>query len=390
MNHFRDIPNPVLVIILQFLGKPEDFSLLFSVGKSFNERFDVQDRELWGMISSLYNIRMPRSGSPGRGNNRSLRSRSNYRRLFFTSYYKYKKQVLEKHDMLVLFSKELLEKKTDKPQQLRKLITKFFPDIYDLNPNWQCLSFENNTILTLAARYCHLKSMKLLVESYSADMNVGDMGGFTPLILCAFCGFMEGVQYCIKKGADIYCHGRLRSGASLTAEHWAACQGHLEIFYYLRSIRLRDNRKKTKVGNGLNSAVEELVVSVGEESQKDMIASSTQNRLFNYDSATFDEIFFLGHNPTTENLQQLPSSSSGCFSSTALKETISQLSDGSSSSISGDSTSSSYVSTAKYDGSFCICGRGFVGNMIACEMTGCEVEWFHFECVGLTKEVRCI
>jgi hypothetical protein len=33
---------------------------------------------------------------------------------------------------------------------------------------------------------------------------------------------------------------------------------------------------------------------------------------------------------------------------------------------------------------YCICGRGFDGDMVACEAEGCMVEWYHFGCVGLT------
>jgi hypothetical protein len=30
------------------------------------------------------------------------------------------------------------------------------------------------------------------------------------------------------------------------------------------------------------------------------------------------------------------------------------------------------------------------GNMIACENPECSIEWFHFACVGLLKEVCCV
>ena len=35
---------------------------------------------------------------------------------------------------------------------------------------------------------------------------------------------------------------------------------------------------------------------------------------------------------------------------------------------------------------YCKCKRVSFGNMIACENTDCAIEWFHFECVGLTVE----
>lgn len=37
---------------------------------------------------------------------------------------------------------------------------------------------------------------------------------------------------------------------------------------------------------------------------------------------------------------------------------------------------------------YCYCKRISFGEMIACEHPDCPIEWFHFECVGLTPETR--
>lgn len=37
---------------------------------------------------------------------------------------------------------------------------------------------------------------------------------------------------------------------------------------------------------------------------------------------------------------------------------------------------------------YCTCKRISFGEMIACDNPECAVEWFHFECVGLTPETR--
>eukprot|EP00899_Mesostigma_viride_P012258 jgi/Mesvir1/21032/Mv08080-RA.1 len=34
---------------------------------------------------------------------------------------------------------------------------------------------------------------------------------------------------------------------------------------------------------------------------------------------------------------------------------------------------------------YCICSRVSFGDMIACDNEDCKVEWFHYECVGVTK-----
>ena len=37
---------------------------------------------------------------------------------------------------------------------------------------------------------------------------------------------------------------------------------------------------------------------------------------------------------------------------------------------------------------YCYCNRISFGEMIACDNVECPIEWFHFECVGLTPENR--
>lgn len=40
------------------------------------------------------------------------------------------------------------------------------------------------------------------------------------------------------------------------------------------------------------------------------------------------------------------------------------------------------------DEAFCYCKKGSVGNMIACDGDSCEIEWFHWECVGLIEDPK--
>lgn len=42
--------------------------------------------------------------------------------------------------------------------------------------------------------------------------------------------------------------------------------------------------------------------------------------------------------------------------------------------------------TEEGDESFCFCKKGSVGNMIACDGDTCDIEWFHWDCVGLTED----
>jgi ankyrin repeat protein len=229
--------------------------------------------------------------------------------------------------------------------------------------------------------------MKLMVETFHSDINLADMGGFSTLILCSFHGFMEGVQFAIQHGADIYLKGKLRSGVALTAEHWAAVRGHYHIFDYLRSIRLRDQKKRlSQLTQQKSSVQDESITSPQDDTLNDKNERNHINTAsFNYDNATFEEIFLVGNNPTLENIdEKLPKNSINL---------VAAVPDGNNNVATKKNVpfpSSSSSGSAPCDGSFCICGRGFVGNMVACDMADCPIEWYHFECVGLTKEVSCL
>jgi len=257
-------------------------------------------------IADIFRLELP-IGS----DHRSLRSKSDYMRSLCTAVVKKREFLKYRHDLLIVHAKSLLQARRDPPISVHKLILKWFPELVDFDVNWHGTLVEQNTLVTLAARSCHPKTIKYLVEKLGAQIDTADVGGFTPLIMSAYRGNIAAVKTCLKLGADIYCSGRLRSGAPMSAEHWAAVKGHKEIFELLRTIRQQLEQKSTAV------------------------AQST--------SSTADE-----------------SSSSGA-----------------------DADSQNPVQSME---TFCICTRGFIGCMVACDNPSCVVEWFHLECVGLKAE----
>ncbi len=242
----------------------------------------------------------------------------------------------------------LFSGKKDAPARLQKLIKQIFhANFSDFDINWRSTTMENNSLITLASRQTHLKCIRLIVEYYKSNINLCDVGGFTPLILCAYHGSLNGVMYCIKNGADMGAQGRLRSGQCLSAEHWAAVQGHQEVFLYLRAVRLR--RHKTSA----NAAVAPTVVGHSNGSSSATCIREDPSQLTAYAVAASERLL-------NDILQTSSSNSSGVSAEEQQRE------------------------------SFCLCGRGFEGAMVACEAPGCAVEWFHFACVGLAEEVRAI
>eukprot|EP01036_Dinobryon_divergens_P030587 gene30587-39855_t len=244
----------------------------------------------------------------------------------------------DRHDQLIVAAKSLMENPgRDCPQKLSKLILKYFPDCRGFNVNWRCSTIENNSLITLAARHGHLKCMALLVEKFNSSIELGDVGGFTPLIASAYRGSFNCVMYCIEKGASACARGRLRSGPPLMPECWAMIQGYEELFNYLRATRLRQEAKSASSPSSSSSTCLPIC---------DMMTSS--NELAGDDALPERDPSMIG--------------------------------------ITGVNSSSSSSSSSSSLGSFCICGQGFVGKMIACEKAGCTIEWFHFQCVGLSQE----
>ena len=131
--------------------------------------------------------------------------------------------------------------------KLHKLITRYFPNKRGFNINWRCATIEQNSLITLAARYGHLKCLSMLVEEFNSSIELCDVGGFTPLILSAYNGSFACVMYCVGKGASACISGRLRSGPPLLPEHWAMLQGYEELFNYLRATRHRQESKNFKI-----------------------------------------------------------------------------------------------------------------------------------------------
>lgn len=155
---------------------------------------------------------------------------------------------------------------------------------------------------------------------------------------------------------------RLRSGPPLMPECWAMIQGYEELFNYLRATRLRQEVKSLPTSS----------------------ASSTCRPISAMELVCFvstAHVCMYVCMLVTVFLTVLQTSSNALDSEGAVPERDRSLMLGMKAGNSSTSTSTSSL------GSFCICGQGFVGKMIACEKAGCSIEWFHFQCVGLTQEV---
>lgn len=353
----RDVSDDSLLLILQFLGPPECWIGITEVCHSWRDLFRRDHSSLWARLAQVYKVSLPSSSGSG------LRSKTNAKRLFLVAYQRKKMLIQEKHDLLLFEAKKLLEKKRDTPKGLRKLIMKLFRGAEeDFNVNYRCEMMEKNSLSTLTARYCHLKCLRLVVEYYHGEIDQSDVGGFTPLILFAYHGNIMGVQYCIQQGACLSLSGSLRSDPPLTAEHWAAVRGFQSIFLYLRALRRRQERGQD---------VSKLVV-------RKRLSAEQRQQLLAQITAT---------DPEHVSSSRSPSGGAAAMSTASHSQGMSEaVTQGEESIIAAPTTSTGVDNNSSNiveEGSFCVCGKGFIGEMIACDAPSCLLEWYHLPCVGL-------
>lgn len=402
---------------------------MLMVCKSWRNQFDENDVDLWYTISVEYDISMSKPNLK-----RSLRSTTDHRKVFFRTYFEKQREMNERHELLIVQAKTILEGVRDQPAKLAKLIEKCFPNPRYFNPDTHGKTMEDNTLLTLCCRYFQNKCIKMMVNRFSANANIPDVGGFTPLILCAYHGNFAGVLFLLRQKVDLLAVGRLRSGPRLIAEQWAAIQGHMVIFRYLHALRRRTflsarKQERDRVTSVVSTSA--LVSAAASETASQQptcgdsvggyedipISSETCDNQFNVEDAnttSADELILpplfgttLGLLFTNDELGPEDSNWSALTAATVSASeappnlfavpltNMSMFIEGGRSGVLALATSSSssssrgsVVSLCHPADHFCLCQRGYEGQMIACDAASCPVEWYHFECVGLLARVR--
>lgn len=379
MATLSTIPNDALILVLQFIGQPVEFLHMLTVCKAWYDKFDSKDTHLWLIISKVYDVTIhsfPALGSAissRSSTSRSLRSTNDYKRLFIKHYFRKLANVDERHYQLLVQAKAMLNSTRDQPRKLERLIHSAFVSIDDFNVDYRCPMMESNSLLTLACRYQQNRCVRLLIDSYRAVVDIADMGGFTPLILAAYQGCFSNVVYLLCRGADWRLRGRLRSGPLLTAEHWAAIKGHLEILRYLHVIRARYPHRRLKTIPNIKETPGAAVSTPSKLNQE----SSLSTNSYALPSISFDLGIQDKAVRTSVDFNVPMHRIDGDDGTVLISNDLSPTS------------SSSLDVTGNSNTSFCLCGEGFTDNMVACDGFNCPVEWFHYHCVGLLCKVSC-
>ena len=395
--------------IIRFLGSPPEFNIISCVSRGWARLLDCSDSETWCWIASEFKLSLHSLGQK-----RSLRSTSNYKKVFMKAYKKASQEIREKHEILLLLAKSFFGETTrDCPCKLAAIIHSVFPDLHHFDVNWTSSVVEANTLVTMCCRGAgRPKCLKLLLEAYSANIELGDMGGFTPLILSAYHGNLACTVYCVKRGANIFAVGRERSGIHLIAEHWASIRGHSNVREYLSIIRTKLQKKifdfslsKVSLPSAISPAHTPTSSPVsqhqGMNTGRDCVAwddnsddasgsslSQCKTVLDSSPSSPDSQQCRAAHDISATSPSQLSASHSP-YSTTVFKTYLLDGSEMHCPPLSSSTLSVLVVtpSAPQQAACYCVCTRGHIGSMIQCDSADCPIQWFHYCCVGLTEDV---
>jgi ankyrin repeat protein len=219
-----DLPDEVLLLVLEF----SDLRTLRAVCSSHRMN---RDETFWYSLARRHGVHMQRTS-------RSLRSRANLRCTLFTNLATQAARRAVQADQIVWGLWMQLHK-----ADAAAAIKRTFDRLPDLSVDHRLSFYHGSTLLHLAARRGRLRSIRLLLDSYHATLNVQDDGGFTPLCLAAWSGRASAVRELLRRGADVtvagtppqssWCGGR----TAMTADVWAERKGFDEIVQLVRARR---------------------------------------------------------------------------------------------------------------------------------------------------------
>lgn len=368
-----NLPFAALLEIIRFIGSPIDFIIILSICWSWKKALDASDSEIWSWMAAEYKVSVHSLSQ-----RRFSRSTSNHRNVFMKAFMKTRQERKEKHEILLLQARSVfLEASRDCPVKLSSLVQSVFPRLEGFDVNWTSSVVEANTLATMCCRgNARPKCLKLLLETYSANVELGDVGGFNPLILSAFHGNLTCVIYCVKRGANLLAMGRERSGLYLIAEQWASIRGHKAVAQYLHGIRRKLQRSLLVTCTGTSCEAKKTL-------SNEETFVSTPNRMDDHTSPSKTI-------STTLQFEAIQTHKNRCLidkrehevapQSTTASQHDNLHSESLLSPIDGDKVGNN----PEY---YCVCSRGNIGNMVLCGGQDCSYSWFHYSCVGITEDL---
>ena len=206
------------------------------VCKSWRQ-LDAND-SLWRDVFRMQVVRLCLAGLPAPQHQPPRRPRTSLRRWMVADAVSRTSILRLRHDELLRRCYRLFcTPGFDNPSALRKLLQQFGSH---LDVNVQSPIHEANTLLNLAARCGCVKCAKDLLLRWGARVELGDDGGFTPLINAAWRGDGDMVRLLLSFGAETAPAGSSKGSAPLTAHGWAVARGHIEVAAQLEDAqRLR-------------------------------------------------------------------------------------------------------------------------------------------------------
>lgn len=121
--------------------------------------------------------------------------------------------------------------------------------MHELGADFEILDDEQQTAIFYAVKRSDLELIKYLVEEIKVDLNHREYQNRTALYLAAFEGYLDIVDYLIKKGAN----PEMCSKLDRTPLSKACYLGNIKVVQYLLSINVdmlkQDNKGRTALHN---------------------------------------------------------------------------------------------------------------------------------------------
>ena len=345
---------PALLEVLDYIGTRQlQFLGMCAVNREWRDA--VGDDELWRQLGRKHRIVLPEAGA------RATRGSSSAKWQFLALFGRRARSRRDAHERLLLETKQQLvdnlsSRNQDKPGLLRRLIRKHVEDLDDFDVNYQSPIIEGNCLLTLVSRGSNrLKCIKLLVETFGANVEAREAGGFTALLLNAFSDNLSCVQYLLKVGANVDAVGAERNGLRLTAEHWSAIKKGYRLGD--TSCWFLNNRRRERAAGQRRQRREQESAPIPFFSK--LLPES--GLVCTFASAQEHAVWLGERKAQWAAMRAAPRDAAPAVVPAA------------------DTSSSSAAPT------YCVCGLGDVCAMICCDSAACPVSWFHLECVGLPE-----
>ena len=237
---FSRLPDELLATICSYLTVPHVLELSHAA-KSI--ALDDSRPAVWTVLSKREGLDLRICDKHVSGSSRSTRRRP--RASFFASWQRCRVVVLRTSEQAIARASVLFSSgqrtgiTADSPRKLARILQPRHGGIsIDIDHRHRDPVFEGYTFANLAAYWSCVQCLRMLVDTYSADWTLPDVGGFHALMNAAYYGDMESVAFLLAHPRCttevLEARGQYRSEGTFDSATWAERCGHMEVANTIR------------------------------------------------------------------------------------------------------------------------------------------------------------